>query len=369
MVIFCSSNIFAQKIPWWWTYPNKLPIGNNFDYVPCMGEGKTETEARRKAEAESYRMFTAKNKYVEFSEITYKEIEENGLRATLPEYATNYTFVCNPKPEKTGDNHYKVYILYAWRRDLNKSVNFGEVDTKVCDEKDEQLDYVELQDDAGIMVQKAAISSSTLKYEDAVLLCKNSLLGGFSDWRIPTIEELSMIFSNKKILNAIKINKFHYGAGVYWSLYWSSDKARHKGYHSSGYKQMDLNDGTIRNPFDVAGCLCVRGEQRYKEQYVDIQEAGIAVQTDDISYEEIYWENAKILCANSIVGGYTDWRMPTINELSTIFSNQNKIANFENSNYWSDKKKGSIIDMKNGAIHENDYSGKTNYCRCVRSLP
>ena len=110
VMIFCN-NIFAQKAPWWWTYPSKLPIGSNFDYVPCMGEGTTETEARRKAEAESYRMFTAKNKYVEFSETTYKEMEEKGLKATLPEYATNYTFVCNPKPEKISDNHYKVYIL------------------------------------------------------------------------------------------------------------------------------------------------------------------------------------------------------------------------------------------------------------------
>lgn len=131
-IVFCTNVLFAQKVPWWWRYPTKLPTGNNFDYSPGKGEGKTETEARRKAEADSYRMFTAKNKKIEFSETMYKKIEENGIDATLPEYSTNYTFVCNPKEEKINDNHYKVYILYAWRKDFDEPVNFKEIDENIC---------------------------------------------------------------------------------------------------------------------------------------------------------------------------------------------------------------------------------------------
>jgi hypothetical protein len=239
-----------------------------------MGEGKTETEARRKAEAESYRMFTAKNKYVEFSETTYKEIEESGLKATLPEYATNYTFVCNPKPEKINDIHCKVYILYAWRRDFNKSVNFGEVDTKVCDESNEQLDYVELQDD-GIAVQKNNITSTELGYEEAKLLCEGSTLSGYTDWRLPTIQELSAIFSNRNKFDKYLFYIDYRPNAVYPpSVYWSSSKknespektksSKKKNVYTERpvYMLMRMTDGLLlySNDFFTTSnyCRCVR---------------------------------------------------------------------------------------------------------------
>jgi hypothetical protein len=130
------SGLFAQKVPWWWESPTKLPAGNNFEYVPGMGEGRTETEARRKAEADSYRAFMMKHKGVEFSETTYKQIEQNGLAATLIGHATNYTIVCNPKAENAGRGDYKVYILYAWRIAFNKPINFDEIDASLCTDLD-----------------------------------------------------------------------------------------------------------------------------------------------------------------------------------------------------------------------------------------
>ncbi|WP_163173356.1 DUF1566 domain-containing protein [Bacteroides sp. 51] len=271
MIVINLVGISAQVAPWWWIYPNKLPIGNNFDYVPCMGEGKSETDARRKAEAESYRMFTAKNKHVEFSEITYIEIEEHGLKATLPEYATNYTFVCNPEPEKISDSHYKVYILYAWRRNFNKPVNFGEVDTKICDELERQLDFVELKD-SKISVQKNDIVSSKLYYEDAKLLCEGSTVGGYTDWRLPTINELSFMYLNKNKFDVSLFSNRNVSArGFNPPIYWSStevslprsvkkNKTSYK--DEPGYKLMIMSDGRITDSNQWANgynyCRCVR---------------------------------------------------------------------------------------------------------------
>jgi len=41
-------------------------------------------------------------------------------------------------------------------------------------------------------------------------------------------------------------------------------------------------------------------------------------QTDNMG--NINWQNAKLYCENIILGGYDGWRMPTIEELETLFS-------------------------------------------------
>jgi hypothetical protein len=41
------------------------------------------------------------------------------------------------------------------------------------------------------------------------------------------------------------------------------------------------------------------------------------------------------LCENSVLGGYDDWRLPTLAELSTVYSNRDAIGGFSNGYYWS----------------------------------
>ncbi len=59
------------------------------------------------------------------------------------------------------------------------------------------------------------------------------------------------------------------------------------------------------------------------------------VQTVDISESRLNRESAILLCGNSIKGGYNDWRLPTLDELATMYENRAAIGGFANGDYWA----------------------------------
>lgn len=107
--------------------------------------------------------------------------------------------------------------------------------------------------------------------------------------------------------------------------------------------------------------------------YVILQSAGLMVQKRDLSESGISWSSANNLCENSTVGGFTDWRLPTVEELGTLYTNKEKIGNFKNTKYWSSSITGNqyyyyYVDFANGTM--DYYRPESNfYVRAVRSLP
>lgn len=77
------------------------------------------------------------------------------------------------------------------------------------------------------------------------------------------------------------------------------------------------------------------GEEKIvSTEWIEIPSLGIAVQAKDLGKGD--WDTANALCKNSKLGGYTDWRLPTKEELIVICSNKDNIGGFENgSTYWS----------------------------------
>ena len=91
------------------------------------------------------------------------------------------------------------------------------------------------------------------------------------------------------------------------------------------------------------------------------------------------WEDAKAYCQALTLGGYSDWRLPTIRELKTIVDRGRyypainpSFQNVVSDHYWSSTTYASYTD---GAWDVNFYYGyddwyvksNTNYVRCVRS--
>jgi hypothetical protein len=129
------------------------------------------------------------------------------------------------------------------------------------------------------------------------------------------------------------------------------------------------------------------------EIYVVLPTAGIAVQKTDITSNEINWTNANALCNNSTLAGYTDWRLPTIDELGAMFNNKDIVGGYRYDYYydydyyyvhyyyyWSSTKKSGysyymLLNMTTGTqtsdtpSNSSGYYGNSFYhCRCVRSL-
>ena len=75
-------------------------------------------------------------------------------------------------------------------------------------------DYIVLQSD-GIMVQTKDLSSG-VSFEDADNLCTASRVGGYNDWRLPTREELLVLY-------LIKASIGGFSASYYWAAPYSGD--------------------------------------------------------------------------------------------------------------------------------------------------
>lgn len=114
-----------------------------------------------------------------------------------------------------------------------------------------------------------------------------------------------------------------------------------------------------------------------KGDYIVLGILGIAVQKKDIGTGS--WTNMKRLCENSTVGGYTDWRLPTIDELASLYEMRIQIGNFIMSNigtksyYWSSTSRS--IDYYywinfNDGYQSNAHSGDSYSfnARAVRTL-
>ncbi|MCM1031190.1 MAG: DUF1566 domain-containing protein [Oscillibacter sp.] len=112
--------------------------------------------------------------------------------------------------------------------------------------------------------------------------------------------------------------------------------------------------------------------------WIVLEASGIAVQKTDIGYGN--WTSMNAMCRNSSLGGYTDWRLPTKEELMTLYTNRNTIGGFttvsssSNVCYWSSDL-GSVhnycsyyycINFSSGYLNYD--SGSTKSARCVRTL-
>lgn len=103
-------------------------------------------------------------------------------------------------------------------------------------------------------------------------------------------------------------------------------------------------------------------------EYVVIE--GLAVQKQDLG--KGFWSTANSMCKESRVGGFSDWRLPTISELSILYTHKNEIGGFTNDWYWSSTKTnyGTYydLDFSDGEIEYDSPNSYQFYVRAVRTV-
>lgn len=106
---------------------------------------------------------------------------------------------------------------------------------------------------------------------------------------------------------------------------------------------------------------------------VVVKEMNLMVQKEDLG--SFSWNDGDRACKNSIVGGYTDWRLPTLEELQGIYLLRNVIGGFSGTKYWSSSyhTHNYYGDMYSYIIFSygssgNDYDSSTYRVRAVRTI-
>lgn len=118
------------------------------------------------------------------------------------------------------------------------------------------------------------------------------------------------------------------------------------------------------------------GQQKtVTDEWIEIPTAGIAVQREDIGFGD--FDSVKSMCENSTIGGYTDWRLPTIDELMVLYNNREMIGGFFTDksslhhDYWSSYREGNDyygISFASGGIFYTPQYFIARSARSVRTL-
>ena len=68
-----------------------------------------------------------------------------------------------------------------------------------------------------------------------------------------------------------------------------------------------------------------------KSEYIIL--GNLMIQKQDLGSAK--WSTANEMCTNSRIGGYSDWRLPTLSELAYMYTHREEIGGFTTGLYWS----------------------------------
>lgn len=135
--------------------------------------------------------------------------------------------------------------------------------------------------------------------------------------------------------------------------------------------------------FGVIGLALVLAASPTLAGYVDNGDGTISDQTTGLVWEKtgsaagMNWMAALAWCENATTGGYTDWRLPDIRELSSIVADLRSgpaidpAFSCENKWYWSGSTStysptnAWYVAFNNGSLNRN-YKSNPSRVRCVR---
>ena len=115
--------------------------------------------------------------------------------------------------------------------------------------------------------------------------------------------------------------------------------------------------------------------------FVPFESLKIGVMKEDLSSTVFSGLYAEMYCSSLIfnkwegLGGYTDWRVPTLNELKEIYKVQNQIGGFKSAIYWSSDIHSEDIYYyywnfaNNTSGNASLHNWPDGYVRLVRNLP
>ena len=230
------------------------------------------------------------------------------------------------------------------------------------------------------------ISEDIFNWDDAVSHCESLEYAGYTDWRLPTALELLTIVDNSKYGPAIDSAYFPNRPNAeFWTstLHVNIERAW----------KFSFNDGFTENntKADSFGVQCVRGNELHLASFTSSTINGDAIVEDSTTglmwqgtlQTNKTWQESLDYCENLTYAGYSDWRVPNRNEITSLvnYGLSSPASDFpsmipaETTSNWfksstttaSSLSKNWSLYAPNGAIRENSNKSTANNVRCVRS--
>jgi hypothetical protein len=153
--------------------------------------------------------------------------------------------------------------------------------------------------------------------------------GGQSDWRLPTIEELSMLVHADT--SVLSIDSAYFPQTI-TSEYWSSTNYTNSTLVAWG---VDFSHGRL-NGIDKSHSYYVRAVRGGGSagQLVDNGDGTVTDTATGLMWQQaepalMTWEAALAYCENLNLAGHEDWRLPNRNELQSIVAYENSLPSID----------------------------------------
>jgi hypothetical protein len=184
------------------------------------------------------------------------------------------------------------------------------------------------------LVWAQELSTSGLSWDEASDYCESLTLGGYDDWRLPTVKELWSIRDFSQGWPWVDTDYFHLvgdGTDQRQQHSWTSNiylvESEYQNEQVQGNPSFIVNDwtGHIKAMDGNRFVRAVRGNTSYGiNDFVDNGDGTVSdnatglMWSQDDNGEGLSWEAALAYAENATTAGYDDWRLPNAKELQSI---------------------------------------------------
>ena len=247
----------------------------------------------------------------------------------------------------------------------------------------------------GLMWQQA--DGGEMTHDNAIIYCDNLILGGHSDWRLPTPIEAYSILIHENGNPAINTTYFTPTGAEYWwtSVYENNSNTKVWVTNAGGGIGNHLKTETIsaggKKTFHARAVRNSNTPTTLPNHFLDNGDGTIKDNLTQLIWQKIpntltvTWEQALAYAEGLSLGNATDWRLPNIKELQSL---NNELAanpsifapyfdNLGSKKYWSSTTLKSNNSNTSSAwywytqygITTYDVKTNSNYVICVRGNP
>jgi hypothetical protein len=169
-------------------------------------------------------------------------------------------------------------------------------------------------------------------HEKAQGLCEEMNLGGYADWRMPSLYELMTLRHESNSGYDIDILSM---SGILWTDTFVSKGSYYTGYLS--FEVFSFYTSVVTGP---TALLCVRGHSAEREKYSSLTSKDSRIVADSSTglvwracpigvigkdcsvgkMKEYSWPEALSACEGLVAGGFDDWRLASSKELMTLLN-------------------------------------------------
>ena len=244
----------------------------------------------------------------------------------------------------------------------------------------------------GKMAYEVSYVLGCLKWGEAKKVADGYRGGGFSDWRLPTKEELNLVYQNLRKPGIITGNDWH----------WSSSQSSNYDHWAQSFG----GGGQVYNygfyEYSVRAIRSFSIDEQPQDRQENVEFGKINSQQELRNYRigergpggglvfhiegsrgyevsEVLgthkWAEAEKVAEGYYSGGFSGWRLPTKEELDLVYQNLRKLGIIKDGNwYWSSSKGGRfnsemwLQEFSSGRQSTFSYSNTLASVRAIRSF-